>query len=219
MSKFCAELPPSRLWWLGPAAAREHVRVARALAGLPQVGAALARGDISFSKVRAITRVATPEREETLLRLARFATAQQLERICRGVRQVERNGNGDDGPTKLSAPDRFVVSRNLPDGTVEVVARLQPDEARAVMEAIDQYRKTRRLHHRLVHEDGFTLTLDDKGRPLFRTPRGRPILPKASAPTSSTTSVAAPTSPSTCRSAFPNGRATGRTTTGALLRS
>ncbi|MFW6051078.1 MAG: DUF222 domain-containing protein [Myxococcota bacterium] len=128
---------------LGPGAAREHVRVAKALAELPKVDAALARGDISFSKVRAITRVATPEREETLLRLARFSTAQQLERICRGVRQVERSTEDDGTPKKPSGPERFVVQRCMPDGTVEVVARLQPDEARAVVEAIDRVRKAR----------------------------------------------------------------------------
>jgi uncharacterized protein DUF222 len=48
-------------------AARERVRVARALGTLPQLAAALARGELSYSKVRALTRVATPETEERLL--------------------------------------------------------------------------------------------------------------------------------------------------------
>ena len=55
-------------------AANERVRAARALE----------RGEISFSKVRALTRVATPESEEALLRLARAGSAEDLERVVRG---------------------------------------------------------------------------------------------------------------------------------------
>src|SRR3989442_1033352 len=42
---------------IAPGAAREHVRVARRLADLPLVRAAFARGELSYSKVRALTRV------------------------------------------------------------------------------------------------------------------------------------------------------------------
>ena len=52
---------------LDPGAARERVRVARALGALPRLAAALARGEVSYSKVRALTRVATPETEGRLL--------------------------------------------------------------------------------------------------------------------------------------------------------
>src|SRR5262249_9505754 len=56
-------------WRAGRAlgAAREHVRVARALGSLPQLAEAIGRGEISYSKVRAIPRVATPENEDRLL--------------------------------------------------------------------------------------------------------------------------------------------------------
>jgi hypothetical protein len=43
--------------------ARERVRVARALGTLPRLAEALARGELSYAKVRALTRVATPETE------------------------------------------------------------------------------------------------------------------------------------------------------------
>jgi len=69
-------------------AAREKVRVARALGQLPRVAAALARGEISYSKVRAITRVA--ETEDRLLAVARAGTASHVERIVRGWRRVDR---------------------------------------------------------------------------------------------------------------------------------
>src|SRR5215510_13398332 len=65
-------------------AAREHVRVARALQTLPQIDDELRRGRVSYSKVRALTRVAKPETEGALLEMARTSTASQLERICRG---------------------------------------------------------------------------------------------------------------------------------------
>ncbi|HTO11734.1 MAG TPA: DUF222 domain-containing protein, partial [Candidatus Binatia bacterium] len=56
-------------------AAREHVRVARALPALPRVADAFARGALSYSKVRALTRVATPATEERLLSAARSMPA------------------------------------------------------------------------------------------------------------------------------------------------
>src|SRR6266496_3013972 len=62
-------------------AAREKVRVAQALGGLPLLDDALRQGQLSFSKLRAMTRIATPENEATLLELARHSTASQLERI------------------------------------------------------------------------------------------------------------------------------------------
>ena len=84
---------------LTPRAAREHVRVARAIAELPNVTAAFERGELSFSKVRAITRAATPESEADLLELALEATAAQLERIVRAYRGAltvdEANASAD----------------------------------------------------------------------------------------------------------------------------
>jgi hypothetical protein len=69
-------------------AAREHVRVARALPGLPLINAAFAAGELSYSKVRALTRVATAETEERLLAFARSGTASHVERLVRGWRRV-----------------------------------------------------------------------------------------------------------------------------------
>src|SRR2546422_11234974 len=47
-------------------AARQRGRVARALGTLPRLARALARGELSYAQVRALTRVATPETEERL---------------------------------------------------------------------------------------------------------------------------------------------------------
>src|SRR5712664_3906429 len=71
-------------------AARERVRVARALGMLPLLAHALARGELSYAKVRALTRVATPETEEQLLAFGRIGTAAHVERLVRGWRRVDR---------------------------------------------------------------------------------------------------------------------------------
>src|SRR5207248_3754230 len=71
-------------------AARERVRVARALGTLPRLAQALARGELSYSKVRALTRIATPETEERLLNVGLAGTAEHVERIVRGWRRVDR---------------------------------------------------------------------------------------------------------------------------------
>ena len=60
---------------LAMGAAREKVRVARALADRPRLSDAMRRDTVSYSKVRTITRVATPETEERLLTFARSGTA------------------------------------------------------------------------------------------------------------------------------------------------
>ena len=74
----------------GRGAARERVRVARALGTLPLLAQALARGELSYAKVRALTRVATPETEARLLEVGRAGTAEHVERIVRGWRRVDR---------------------------------------------------------------------------------------------------------------------------------
>src|SRR4030095_3904924 len=65
-------------------AARERGRVAGALGTLPLMAGALSRGELSYAKVRALTRVATRETEAPLLALGRTVTAAQAERIGRG---------------------------------------------------------------------------------------------------------------------------------------
>jgi len=72
-------------------AARERVRVAHALAGLPLISAAFREGRVSYSKVRAMTRVATPKNEDYLLEIARHGTASHVERLVSNYRRVKRN--------------------------------------------------------------------------------------------------------------------------------
>jgi len=71
-------------------AAREKVRVARALATLPHLSGAMQRGEISYAKVRALTRIATPENEARLLDIAYAGTAAHVERVVRAWRRCDR---------------------------------------------------------------------------------------------------------------------------------
>src|SRR3954452_16639854 len=74
---------------MSPGTAREHVRVARALTGLPLLAAAFAEGRLSHSKVRALTRIAEPDSEASLLELAIETTASQTERFVRSWRRAD----------------------------------------------------------------------------------------------------------------------------------
>ena len=85
---------PSCAHWLGwkcgidGGAAREKVRVARALEGLPMISAAMARGALSYSKVRALTSMATAETEDSLLMIALYGTAHHVETVVRLYRRA-----------------------------------------------------------------------------------------------------------------------------------
>ncbi|MGD2070737.1 MAG: DUF222 domain-containing protein, partial [Gemmatimonadota bacterium] len=76
-------------------AAREKVRTARVLVGLPGTAAAMGRGELSFSKVRALTRVATADNEGDLLELARGCRTAQLERMVRAWKKGSRRDEAD----------------------------------------------------------------------------------------------------------------------------
>ncbi len=71
-------------------AAREKVRVAHALAGLPKVAAAFASGQLSYSKARAITRIGSSENEDTLLMIAEHGSASHIEKTVRHFRRVTK---------------------------------------------------------------------------------------------------------------------------------
>src|SRR5262245_5857130 len=107
----CAHWLSWRGGW-GLSTARRHGRVPHRLGELPKVDDALRRGAISYSQVRAITRVADAATEETLLFYAGRMTAAQLEKVCRQYRAAQRDGEaGDEAP-----PRRFARRRDLDDG-------------------------------------------------------------------------------------------------------
>ena len=127
--------------WLGwrtglaPGAAREHVRVARALAELPRLSDAMRRGKVSYSKVRAITRVATPETEDDLLNVALSGTAAHVEKIVRAWRRVDRLAEqAEDRRRHETRSLRTWVDEN---GMVVVRGRLSPEVGAVVRRALE----------------------------------------------------------------------------------
>jgi hypothetical protein len=107
---------------LSPRAAREHVRVARRLAELPLVHEAFASGELSYAKVRSLTRVATERSEEELLELARHLTASQLDRAVGAYRRVTAAEANE-------VEDLAYVGYSWdPDGLLVVRARLTPEQ-------------------------------------------------------------------------------------------
>jgi hypothetical protein len=135
----CAEWLTWRIG-LAPGAAREHVRVARALGTLPRLAEALARGELSYSKVRAITRVATPETEERLLAVGRGGTAQHVERIVRAWRAVDRKAEVRETAERHRARALHVYQDE--DGMVVIRGRLEPEAGAALMQALAAARDT-----------------------------------------------------------------------------
>ena len=127
--------------WLGwrtglePGVAREHVRVARALADLPKLSDAMRRGKVSYSKMRAVTRVATPETEDDLLNVALSGTAAQVEKIVRAWRRVDQVAEQTEDRRRHETRSlRTWVDEN---GMVVVRGRLSPEVGAVVRRALE----------------------------------------------------------------------------------
>jgi hypothetical protein len=113
--------------------AREGPR--RPRAGRPsRIDAALAAGDLSYAKVRALTRIATADNEEQALATARAATGAQLERICRRFRRAS------DAEREM-AENRCFRARVLGDGLVDLEIVVTSDEADLIVKAVDRARE------------------------------------------------------------------------------
>ena len=116
-------------------AAREKVRTARALEKLTQVSAAMERGEVSYSKVRAITRVATPENEHYFLHIALHGTAHHVETLVRAYRRATE-------AEELSREQQQRVHREVRycwdvDGSLILKARLPADVGALVLKALE----------------------------------------------------------------------------------
>jgi 5-methylcytosine-specific restriction endonuclease McrA len=120
--------------------ARERVRVARALGALPALAAALGRGELSYAKVRALTRVATPATEARLLAVGRAGTAAHVERIVRGWRRVDRHVEARQAARQHAG--RALQVYEDEDGTVVVRGRLAPEVGALFLRALEAARET-----------------------------------------------------------------------------
>ncbi|WP_374613727.1 HNH endonuclease [Gordonia sp. (in: high G+C Gram-positive bacteria)] len=128
---------------IAPRTAHEQLRVAKAIRELPAIRTAFREGRLTYSKVRALTRVATPEREEELVNLALSCTASQLDRAVRAMGRIDRNrGVEDEGRPPVESTGRWKWND---DGSLSVSLTLSPlDGARFLAGTVRaEYERTR----------------------------------------------------------------------------
>ncbi len=117
-------------------AAREKVRTAQALRGLPAISEAFAEGRLSYSKVRALTRVAEPHDEDLLLAYALNASQHQVEERCAQMRNVAPESTA----SALSAWERrsLSISRNVARNTMLISIEVPAADGELVVCALDR---------------------------------------------------------------------------------
>jgi hypothetical protein len=118
---------------LAPRTAREHLRVAHRLQELPLVRERFAAGQLSYCKVRALTRVASPENERSFVEIACHATGAQVAKLTRGYAGALS--------ATLETAEHAHDYRNLDwswedDGSLRMSVRLPAEDAAVVLAAI-----------------------------------------------------------------------------------
>ena len=116
-------------------AAREKVRVARALESLPKVSAAMANGALSYSKAREITRIGNAENEDYLLMIAEHGTAQHVEKLVRAYRRCQEAEELSREARQQQS--RCVSFRYDDDGSLVLTCRLPAEAGARVMKALE----------------------------------------------------------------------------------
>ena len=116
-------------------AAREKVRVAHALEELPRISAAMSRGELSYSKARALTRVVCAQTEEYFLSIALHGTAAHVEKLVRHYRRAKE-------AQELSREARQQAARSVTyfydeDGSLVLKGRLPAEIGALVIKALD----------------------------------------------------------------------------------
>ena len=120
---------------IAPGTAREKLRVANALFDLTATSSAFQKGDLSYSKARSLTRVATPETEKNLLDYAIPATALQVEDHCRELRNVQRDNSTLDA-NRLHQ-QRYLSRSVHGDGSMTISVELPRESGELVMKALE----------------------------------------------------------------------------------
>lgn len=121
---------------LSPGTARDQLRVAHALTELPVVRRAFARGELSYSKVRALARVASIDTEASLVDVATGCTASQLDRLCAGLARARTN----DEVLDQAARARFSAVWEE-DGMLRISGRLTAEDGATLLAALAEMRQ------------------------------------------------------------------------------
>ncbi len=127
---------------IGMNAAREKVRVAHALAGLPKISRAFERGELSYSKARAMTRIANAGNEDYLMMIARHGTAHHVEKLVQKYRRAKRLNDCEQ--VNAQHAERNLDHYFDEDGSLVIKARLPAEQGALVVKA---------LEHALEHAD------------------------------------------------------------------
>jgi hypothetical protein len=130
---------------IGMNAAREKVRVAHALADLPKISMAIEKGELSYSKVRAMTRIADSSNEDYLLMIAHHGTAHHVEKLVSKFRSVKKlNAQDDVGEASsrdiVGAPswrDGKLTHYYDHDGCLVIKARLPAEQGALIVKALE----------------------------------------------------------------------------------
>ena len=120
---------------LCPGTAREKLRVANALFNLPLTAGAFKSGELSYSKARALTRIATPRTERGLLDYAIPATARQVDDHCRQLRNVQRELSTRDAERLHRA--RYLSHSLHGDGSATISVELHRESGELVFRALE----------------------------------------------------------------------------------
>ena len=120
---------------IGRNAAREKVRVAHALRELPQISKAFERGEVSYSKVRAMTRIANADNEGYLLNIARHGTAHHVEELVRKYRRAVRLKDSEQA--EAAHRGRFLEYHYDHDGSMVINARLPAEQGALIAKALE----------------------------------------------------------------------------------
>jgi hypothetical protein len=135
-------------------AAREKVRAALALTHLPKTKTAFQKGELSFSKVRALTKIATPKNESFLLNIAEYGTAQHMEKLVKSYRTVDHNLTAEEEHSNITKAqqeskldiakedkqkeNRSVICYQDNDGTWIIHAKLPAEEGSLVAKTLKE---------------------------------------------------------------------------------
>lgn len=167
-------------------AAREHLRVAHAMAALPATTAAFTTGRLSYAKVRAISRIATPATESDLVDIALNAPAAHLDRLVSGLRRAATLALDTEVAARAEHRHRWED-----DGTLLVTVRLAPEDGATYLAAVHATRDA--LDERRL-PDGGGAAVDGGAGPAGRADSPAGESPRAEPPSPGGQAGFAPTS-------------------------
>ena len=116
-------------------AAREKMRTAHALRSRPAISAAFADGRLSYSKVRALTRVAQVRDEDLLVAYALSTTAENVEERCRQIRNVAPESAHH--AQRVWERRSLTLWRNEARGTMRFMVEVPIEDGELIARAID----------------------------------------------------------------------------------